>query len=195
MWLEVKIVIGGIGVIFIAIVLSQIILLNMLLSFFLIVAIGLYILSDIIIGYQIKHNKVDKLIDPVPANKELAVIFTLTGLLDFEWAKKAPHGKREMMYRKHEASYINHGDYPIHTINGNYGAIVHESHDENINMIEAHAATKIAEDFDAKTIKEVYYKAKAMEEDEEEAEEQINAEMDGKKPRRKLKFKWGGKDE
>ena len=149
--------------IFIAIVLSQILLLNMLLGFLLFAAIGLIVFSDLLIGYQIKHNHVDKIIDPCPAGKELTVLLTLTGMLDFEWSKKAPHGKREFVYNKTEASYINNGDYPIHTINGNYGCIVHESCDENINMHEAKAAEKISKQYDSDDIKEIYTKTKTLE--------------------------------
>lgn len=163
MWLEVKIVFSVISMVFIAIVLSQIILLNFLLAFLLIASIGLIILGDMIIGYQIKHNHVDKLIDPCPAGRELGIVFTITGLLDFIWANKKPQGKREFVYHGEEAAYINNGDYPIHTINGNHGSLVHESHDENMNLFEAKAAERIVEDYDTKNIKEVYTKAKLME--------------------------------
>jgi len=170
MWLEVKLVISIISWVFIAIVLSQIILLNFLLGFLLIVAIGLAVLSDMLIGYQIKHNHADKLIDPCPANKELGIMFTLTGLIDFLWVKKAPHGKREFVYNGQEASYINNGDYPIHSINGNYGSIVHESYDENLNMFEVKAAEKIAEEHQSDDIKEIYERIKQLESKEGETE-------------------------
>jgi hypothetical protein len=168
MWVEVKIFFSIIGNVFIAIVLSQIILFNMVLGMLLFMAMGIYVMGDMLICYQIKHNHVDKLIDPCPQGKELGVMFTLTGLLDFIWATKKPHGKREFVYHGEEASYINNGNYPIHTMNGNYGAIAHESHDENISLFEAKAAERISEDFNTKDIKEVYIKAKKMEENNDE---------------------------
>jgi len=163
MWLEVKIVFSVISMVFIAIVLSQILFYSVLLAFLLFASIALIVLGDMVIGYQIKHNHLDKLMDPCPANRELGIVFTITGLLDFVWANKKPHGKREFVYHSEEASYINHGDYPIHTINGNHGCLVHESHDENVNLFEAKAAEQIVNDYDTKNIKEVYYKTKLME--------------------------------
>lgn len=163
MWLEVKLVISIVGIIFISIVLSQIILLNFMLGFLLIMAIGLILLSDILISYQIKHNHVDKLIDPCPSSYELTVLHTLTGLIDFIWAKKGPQGKREFVYNNQEASYTNNGDYPIHTINGNFGSVTHESHDENVNLYDAKFAEKICDEFDVDDIKDLYHKVKYLE--------------------------------
>lgn len=164
MWVEAKILFSIIANAMIAIVISQIILVNMMLGFLLFIAIFITVLGDMLISYQIKHNHLDKLMDPKPQGKELAILFTITGLMDFIWADKRPHGKREFVYHKEEASYINSGSYPIHTINGNHGCIVHESHDENISLYEAKAAEKIAKDFKTENIKEVYTIAKTIEE-------------------------------
>lgn len=163
MWLEVKLLISCIALIFIAIVLSQILLLNFFLGFLLIIGIGMVLLSDIVISYQIKHNHVDKLIDPCPSHRELTVVHTLTGLIDFVWSKKAPQGKREFVYNNQDASYINNGDYPIHTINGNFGSVVHESHDENINFFDVKFAEDICKEYGVENIKDLYHKIKYLE--------------------------------
>ena len=115
MWLEVKIIINGIGIIFIAIVLSQILFFSVFLSFILVMAIGLVVFSDIAMGYLITKSRANYLIDRPPGGKTLAMIFTLNNMFDFEWAKKGPHGKREFVYNSKEASCIDKGDYPIHS--------------------------------------------------------------------------------
>lgn len=153
-----------IAMIFIAIVLSQIIFLNMLLGFLLFASIALIVLGDMVISYQIKHNHLDKIMDPPPTNKELAILNTITGMIDFIWTTKKPQGKREFMYHGEEASFINNGDYPIHMINGTHGCIIHESHDENLNLFEAKAAEKIVQEYHTDDIKEVYIKTKKIEE-------------------------------
>ena len=64
MWLEVKTVLTVVSFVFIAIVLSQLILVNMLLSFLLFMVMGLYLFGDIVIGYQISHKHLNVLLDP-----------------------------------------------------------------------------------------------------------------------------------
>jgi hypothetical protein len=164
LWLEVKILFSVIAMVFIAIVLSQIFLyMDMMLSFLLLMSIGMITIGDMMIGSRIKHNHVDKLIDTPPKGKEFAAILTLTGLLDFIWVDKKPYGKREFMYHGQEASFFNRGDSQIHTLNGNIGCLAHEDHDENINLNESKAAESISKDFHSDDIKDVYYKAKEFE--------------------------------
>ena len=85
MWLEVKIMLGIVANIFIAIVLSQVMFIEggLLFGFLLFVAIGLVVFGDIIIGYQIKHNHLDVLIDPCPSGHEVCVLFDFGGHIDF----------------------------------------------------------------------------------------------------------------
>jgi hypothetical protein len=164
MWLEIKIMFSITAMVFMGIVISQILLFNLMLGFLLFASIMLVAMGDMFIGYKIKHNHLDKIMDPPPTTKELAVLHTITGMIDFIWATKKPHGKREFMYHGEEASYINNGDYPIHMISGTHGCIIHESHDENINLFEAKAAEKIVEEYRTDDIKEVYVKTKKIEE-------------------------------
>ena len=142
MWIEINTMLSVIAMIFIAIVLSQILPFSMLLGFLLIISIGLIVFSDIIIGYQISHNHVNHLIDPMPPNHELCVLVDFSGNLDFVRTRKAPLGKREFVKYKKEASVINNGDFPIRCINGNHGFIGHESYDRNVNLLKAEALDK-----------------------------------------------------
>lgn len=164
MWLEAKIMFSVIAEVFIGIVLSQILMVNILFGMLLFMSIGLIFIGDVLIGSRIKHTHVDKVIDSPPAGMEFATLVTLNGMLDFIWASKKPYGKREFMYHGQEASYVNKGDSQIHTINGNYGCLVHENHDENISLDEAKVAEEISRDFQTDDIKDVYYKAKKLEE-------------------------------
>ena len=144
---------SAIAVIFIAIVLSQIILLNMLLCFLLIVGIGLVFFSDIIIGYQISRNHLNVLMDPMPPGYELCVLFDFSGNLDFLKVKKGPLGTREFVKYKTEANIVNKGDYQIRCINGNHGFVGHEDYGENVNLLKVEALDKLPGD----DIKEIVY--------------------------------------
>ena len=148
MWLEAKIVISIFVVACIAIVMTSFMLIPeyFLLTFLCIVAIGLTIFGDLLIGYQIKHNHVDVLMDPIPSNQEVCALFDFSGNLDFVRCKKGPLGVREFVKYKKEASIINTGDYQIKCINGNHGFIGHESYDKNVNMYKAEALDKLKGD-------------------------------------------------
>lgn len=181
MWLEVKVLLSVISMIFIGIVLSQILFLNLILGFLLIMSIGLIFMGDLLIGWQITRNHLKPLMDPIPVSKELCVLHTIGGLMDFIVTRKGPMGKREFSYYNREnraiseASVINDGSYPIRTINGNTGFIAHESYDMNVDLREA----KALEQCEGDDIKEIY--------------ENIQTKgMDAIKPRKKkhLKFRW-----
>lgn len=146
MWLEVKIIFSIITMVFIAIVLSQIFLINMLLGFLLFAAIGMIVFGDMLIGYQIKHNHLDVIMDFCPANQEICVLFDFGGHIDFVRTVKGPLGKREFMRYKKEASIINDGRYQIRFINGNHGFVGHESYDKNVDLYKAEALDKLKGD-------------------------------------------------
>jgi len=158
MYLEIKAIFSLISFIFIGIVLSQILFLDVLLAFLLIASIGLLFMGDMIIGYQITHNHLKPLMDPVPAGKELCILFNIGGMVDFVVTRKRPLGKREFVYYNYEnrvmseSAVINDGSYPIRTINGNTGFIAHESYDMNVDLYEAKALEKCKGD----DIKEIY---------------------------------------
>ena len=146
MWLEAKLLLSIIAFVFIAIVLGNIILLNFMLGFLLLMGIGLMVMGDMLIGYQIKHNHVDILIDPCPPDQEVCVLFDFSGNLDFIRAKKGPLGVRQFVKYKKEASIINNGDYQVRCINGNRGFVGHESYDKNVNLYKAEALDKLEGD-------------------------------------------------
>jgi hypothetical protein len=161
--MEVKVMFTLISCAMTAIVLSQIILVNSLLGFLLIMGIGMYIFGDIVIGYMITKTHATYVIDKPPQGYTVNPIFTITGLLDFVWAQKKPYGKREFVYNKQEASVIDKGDYPIHMLNGGHGCVIHESCDENINMYEVKYAEDVSKELGTDNLKEMYSKAKNME--------------------------------
>lgn len=151
MWLEAKILLSIVAMVFIAIVISQIVLLNIVFGFLLFIAIFVIVFGDIIIGYQIKHNHLDVLIDPCPSSQEICVLFDFSGNIDFVRCAKGPLGVRQFMRYKKEASVINDGRYQIKFINGNHGFVGHESYDKNVDMYKAEALDKLKGD----TIEEI----------------------------------------
>jgi len=156
MWLEIKAVITVVAILFTAIVISQIILLNTLLGFLLIMAMGLYAFGDIAYGMMVVKAHANKIIDRPPSGWITTTLFTITGGLDFVWAKKMPYGKREFTYNNEFASFIDRGDYPIHFPNGALGAVAHESCNENLNMYDVKYGEEIKKDLGTNEIEEIY---------------------------------------
>lgn len=146
MWLEAKILISIIGMIFVAIVLSQIIMFNFLLGFLLFAVMGLMVFDNMLIGYQIKHNHLDILIDPCPPGQENCILFDFSGNVTFVRTRKGPLGARQFVRYKKEATIINDGSYQVRFINGNHGFIGHESYDKNVNLYKAEAFDKLKGD-------------------------------------------------
>lgn len=146
MWVEAKILISIVAMVFIAIVLSQILLVNMLYGFLLFTAIGMIVFGDMLISYQIKHNHLDILMDPCPAGWEICVLFDFGGNIDFVRTRKGPLGTRQFMRYKKEASVINDGRYQVRFINGNHGFVGHESYDKNIDIYKAEALDRLPGD-------------------------------------------------
>jgi len=142
MWLEAKIMINIIAMIFIAIVLSQILMLNMVFGFLLFASIFMIVFGDMLIGYQIKHNHLDVIMDPCPANQEICVLFDFGGHIDFIRTMKGMLGTRQFVKYKKEATIINDGRYQVRFINGNHGFVGHESYDKNVDLYKAEALDK-----------------------------------------------------
>jgi len=146
MWVEVKILLGIVANVFIAIVLSQILFLNTLYGLLLFMAIGMVVFGDMLISYQIKHNHLDIVMDPCPSGYELCVLFDFGGHIDFVRTKKGPLGTREFVRYKKEATIINDGRYQVRFINGNHGFVGHESYDKNVDLYKAEALDKLPGD-------------------------------------------------
>jgi len=141
-----------------------VIFVNVTLSFLLFMAIGLLVFSDMIIGNQITRNRARYMIDKAPPGHVLAVILTINNMVDMEWARKGPYGKREFKYNGREVSVIDKGDYPVHFPNGNIGFICHEKSEKNLNMHDVVYADNLRKKFKTNNIKEMFHIAKKREE-------------------------------
>jgi len=161
MWMEVKAMFSVIAIVFIAIVLSQLLLLNQLLSFLLFAAMGVIIVSDIIIG--VKTNDCKPIYDPTPRGWELMELQLLDDKVLFMNTRKGPHGKRSFRVNNEDASVINDGKAGFILPNGNRGFRAHENFDMSINPFRAKALEQMPGD----NIKETYYLAKQKEEGED----------------------------
>jgi len=154
MWMEAKVVFSGIAILMIAIVCSQIILFNMLIGFLCIMAIGLIIVSDMIIGIKISDFKA--LYDPTPRGWELMELQLLDGKVKFINTKKGAYGKRSFRIHNEDATVINDGDASFTLSNGNHGFRAHENFDRNVDPHRAKALSLMP----GVDIKEMYYQAR-----------------------------------
>jgi len=154
MWMEAKVILNVFAIIFIAVVCSQVILINFLLGFLCIASIGLIIFSDVLIGMKISDFK--PLYDPTPRGWELTELQLLDGKVKYINTKKGPHGKRSFRIHGEDATIINDGNANFTLSNGNRGFRSHENFDRNIDPMRARAL----ELMDGEDIKEIYYDAK-----------------------------------
>lgn len=153
MWTEVNCLFGAIAVICMGICITFTLFISVLVAFLCIVAMGMVIMGNMLIGYQIKHNHLDILMDPCPASQEVCVLMDFGGNVDFVKVKKGPLGKREFMKYRKEASIINTGDYQLRFINGNRGFVGHESYDKNVNLYKTEALDKLK----GEDVKEIFF--------------------------------------
>ena len=153
MWLELKIGIDVIAWILLAIVVSQILFLNVILSFLILAGLFLIVFSDFLIGWIIKSSYVDVLMDSNPEGYETCILKDFSGNVSFAQVKKGPQSKREFVKYGKEASIINRGRCPIRLPNGNTGFIGHEDYDLDIDFYECEALDKLKGD-DIKEIME-----------------------------------------
>lgn len=160
MWMEAKAMFSAISIIFIAIVLSQILHLNMLLAFLLMVSMGTIVIGDMVIG--IKTNDYKPLYDPTPRGWELMELQLLDGKTVFLNTCKGPHGKRSFRINNEDASVVNDGRGTFTLSNGNRGFRAHENYDGNIDPFRAKALEKISEKVGGEDVKEMYHQACEM---------------------------------
>lgn len=142
MWLEAKAILSSVAIVMISIVLCIVLFQNILLGFLLIVAIGLIVFSDIIIGYQITRNRLRWLMDPLSPSEELCILFDHSGDIDFVRTKKGPSDTRLFTRYGKPATIVNTGSYQIRTHNGNKGFVGHADYEMNVNLIECEALDK-----------------------------------------------------
>ena len=159
MFLELKEIIAAIGIILLFFVCSQLIVVNILLGFLVIVSIFLFIFSDIVLAIKIMKTNANYLIDPLPqGTHELCIMQTIGGLIEFIPMVKGPKGLRFAVLHKKKIAVINEGDEQFHTRNGNLGFFSHENYDKNINLKECKALEKL----DGDDVKEIYHALKKL---------------------------------
>lgn len=171
MWFEIKLVIGGIGVILICFVISQILLVNIFLGALLFFGVGLWVFSEIAFGYVYNNGNAKYWVDKPPPNKTLNVNLSLTNQINCFWADKGPYGVRRWVQNGKEASCIDRGNYPIHTPHGVLGFISHEKSEKNIDPYEVEVAEQLYNDFGTDDITEIYARIKAEENKKDDKKE------------------------
>lgn len=154
MWMEAKALLSVFAMLCIAIVLSQILFVNMMLGFLLIVPIALIVLGDIMIGFKTSDFK--PLYDPTPRGWELMELQLLDGKVVYMNTKKGAHGKRSFRINGEDASVINDGKKGFILMNGNRGFRAHENYDSNIDPFRC----KALELMPGEDVKEMYYTAR-----------------------------------
>lgn len=158
MWMEAKALITTFSFIFLGVVISQLIFLNLFMTFMLIISMFLFLFGDILLGYLITKNDLKPQIDPTPYGKEPCVFVDNTSKLHIFNTTKGPEGQRKFVFNKHEATIINKGNYQVRLKNGNSAFIGHESCDENLNFAEAKYAEAISKEFESDDLKDIHAK-------------------------------------
>jgi len=143
MWLEVKAMMTGMGIIFIILGIA----LNspMLLAVLLLFGIGMLLFGDILIGFLITSNECKPLIDKTPPGYELTIFQELGGggKIHFINTKKSTLGQRKFRFHNKEAIAITDGRGMGTTPNGNRFFFSHESYDKNIDPGKCKAYSKL----------------------------------------------------
>lgn len=154
MYMMLKSIFTAVAMVFVAIVLSQVLFVNMLLGFLLFMAIVLMIMGDMVIGIKISDFKV--LFEPTPRGKELMELQLLDGRTHFINTTKGPHGKRSFRINREDASIINDGKSNFTLVNNNRCFRAIESYDGNVDPFRA----KALELMEGANVKEIYRLAK-----------------------------------
>lgn len=159
MYLEIKAVISGAALVVIFYVISQILFVNVLLGFLLIVAGFSFIFGDILIGIKITKTNANYWYDPLPqGTHEICLMKTLSGLVDLFPVTKGPKGIRYGVLHKKKIAVLNDGGDQFHTRNGNLGFFAHENYDKNIVLKNC----KALESLEGDDIKEIYRNLKEL---------------------------------
>jgi len=143
MWLEIKALMTGVGIIFI--ILSVIMGDPVLLALLLLFGIFIFIFGDIIICYLITSNECKPLIDKTPPGYELTIFQELGGggKIHFINTRKGTLGQRKFRFHNKEAIAITDGKGMGTTPNGNRFFFSHESYDKNIDPAKCKAYSKL----------------------------------------------------
>lgn len=158
MYLLIKSIFSGVSLLMIGYVCSQIIFLNIMLGFVLLMSLFMILFGDILIGYKTTPFK--PLFEPTPNGKELMELQLLDGKTHYINTEKGPHGKRSFVINGHDASVINDGQSQFRVSGGNIGFRAHEMIDRNVDPVRCKALAKMKGD----NLKEIYYLGKQLEE-------------------------------
>ena len=151
MWLEVKALMTGVGIIIIlvGILTGDYTLFTLIISM---MGMGIIIFGDLIVGYQITKDELKTQMDSTPKGFELTAFQEINGRLHFINTKKAMLGQRKFRFHNKEAVIITNGKGMFTLPNGNRGFFSHEKFDKNIEPGRAKALSQLNGD----SIKEIY---------------------------------------
>lgn len=158
-WLEIKALITVFGSVFILISLLFTTGLTVLMLMMIFMGLGMIILGDVLVGYQITSNECKPLIDKTPPGQELTILKEIGGKIHFINTYKEKMGIRKFRWHKQDAAVINDGEGMFTTPNGNRGFFSHESYDKSISMILCKALEDMKTVTDTRDIKGIYEKA------------------------------------
>jgi hypothetical protein len=156
MWLEIKEILTGVGTAFIlvgVVLIPGLTIVDMLIVF---MGVSMFVMGDILIGYQITTNEIKPQMDRTPPGMELTIFQEINGKIHFRNTKKDMMGLRKWRWHNREAACINDGLGMFTLPNGNRGFFSHESYDKSINLILCSALDKIAKETDSRNIQEIY---------------------------------------
>ena len=171
MFLEIKAFFTSFAVFLLVVVMIMVVpVINIFIVFLMIISVFIMVFGDIVHGYLTVRAKGHRIIDKPPPGYCTAVIFTLNRMIDFEYAKIGPHGKREFVYNGKESSVIDHGEYPVHLPNGSIGFICHERCMDALDMKKVKYGEYLNKKFGTNNIKEIYSLGKEVDKELEKHE-------------------------
>ena len=107
--------------IFIAMVLVHLIMVDLFLTFLLLIAIVLVLMGDMFFGYKVVVSDVKPIMEPTPKGKELMELQQIDGRVRFINTTKGAHGKRSFRRNGEDARVMNDGKAPFRLDSGNHG--------------------------------------------------------------------------
>lgn len=155
MWLEVKMLLSGVGVLFIIIgIILGVDGLTIVSFLLLFMGIGSILFGDLLIGYLITAYELKPQMDRTPPGKELTVFQEIGGggRLHFINTTKDTMGQRKFPFHRKEAIVITDGRGMFTLPNGNRGFFSHENYDKNIEPARA----QLYQDLEGENIKDIF---------------------------------------
>jgi len=156
LYLEIMALFSSVAMIFNGIVLIYVIPQDLFLAFFLLAAIFLVLIGNMVIGYKITSSDLKPIMDPTPKGKELMEWQQIDGRVRFINTTKGALGKRSWRSNGEDASVFNDGKTNFKLPNGNTGFRAHENFDRNIDPKKA----KALQNMEGDDIKEIYFQAR-----------------------------------